>query len=225
MADQSNSASIVLLPERLQQMKKLTERGKAGGRYDQNSPLAKTTANPHTNTAKTVTKGGTATNRSSRADSANHEEVLKEIEELNEEMLISTYDDQQQHINAEQSVEEESIEKFSTAEDSQAHRRFEYQEPTIELRDKITRALKRPTALINFFHPEEKKESMESLIHETRRGYIYDCELEKQNYALKMRIMKVQEALLSTTVGSNFIELMNHPLESVDFRCYLEVLP
>jgi hypothetical protein len=40
-----------------------------------------------------------------------------------------------------------------------------------------------------------------------------------------MKIMKVQEALLNTTVGSNFIELMNHPLESVDFRCYLEVLP
>lgn len=40
---------------------------------------------------------------------------------------------------------------------------------------------------------------------------------------MKMRIMKVQEAMMATTVGSNFIELVNHPLEAVDFRCYLEL--
>ena len=58
---------------------------------------------------------------------------------------------------------------------------------------------------------------------EVRRGYIYECEAEKHNYTMKMRIMKVQEAMMATTVGSNFIELVNHPLEAVDFRWYLEL--
>lgn len=147
-----------------------------------------------------------------REEEENSEEMLKEIEELNEEMLLSTYEvDEEEPFEATQKLKLRTQQTTTGAELGDG--KFSYQEPTEELRERISKALLKPSGLINFYRPAVNNASSQGAESpEVRRGYVYDCETEKHNYTMKMRIMKVQEAMLATTVGSNFIELVNHPL-------------